>query len=68
MGVTKIPMQFTSFLGMICVSVGTVSEQKITWPMFGRDNKFILLCSVHSNWRISRWKKYMAIMQENATV
>jgi len=38
---------------MIYVSVVAVSEHKITGPMFGRNNKFILLYSVHSHWRIN---------------
>ena len=42
---TKILMQFTSFFGMIYVSVSAVIEHKITGPMFGRINKFVLLSS-----------------------
>jgi len=61
-------MQFTSFLGIVYVSVGTVSEHKITWPMFGRDNKFILLYSVHSHGELPDEKIYGNFMQENATV
>jgi hypothetical protein len=53
---TKIPMQFTSFLEMIYVSVGAVREHKITGPMFGRINKFILLFLVHFHWRSKRGK------------
>ena len=42
MGVTKILMQLTSFLGIIYFSAGAMSEHKKTGPMFGRNNKFII--------------------------